>query len=223
MIATACKKAKKLGLLRANFPIIFCNPAKSKVSQEQLIPFDHFTLTFEALNGGFIEKRCPVAMATIGKTLFAHFRQVLHASAQYDQAITVFHRLKKRLEVSNLCSLSWDQTVTFSDLAHGLSRPGVRAAASSRRARAQRVHQRRLPWHLHAYRAALRASPASKFSERYLSFPLNFTTFGHFLKPTTTWIVLTKPSSTLLCEKTLAPSKVGLNRKRSEFRTCLMD
>ena len=59
-------------------------------------------------------------MATIGKTLFAHFRQVLHASAQYDQAITVFHRLKKRLEVSNLCSLSWDQTVTFSDLAHGL-------------------------------------------------------------------------------------------------------
>ena len=60
-------------------------------------------------------------MATIGKTLFAHFRQVLHASAQYNQAITVFHRLKKRLEVSNLCSLSWDQTVTFSDLAHGLS------------------------------------------------------------------------------------------------------
>ena len=59
-------------------------------------------------------------MATIGKTLFAHFRQVVHASAQYDQAITVFHRLKKRLEVSNLCSLSWDQTVTFSDLAHGL-------------------------------------------------------------------------------------------------------
>ena len=59
-------------------------------------------------------------MATIGKTLFAHFRQVLHASAQYDQAITVFHRLKKRLEVSNLCSLSWDQTVAFSDLAHGL-------------------------------------------------------------------------------------------------------
>ena len=59
-------------------------------------------------------------MATIGKTLFAHFRQVLHASAQYDQARTVFHRSKKRLEVSNLCSLSWDQTVTFSDLAHGL-------------------------------------------------------------------------------------------------------
>ena len=59
-------------------------------------------------------------MATLGKTLFAHFRQVLHASAQYDQAITVLHRLKKRLEVSNLCSLSWDQTVTFSDLAHGL-------------------------------------------------------------------------------------------------------
>ena len=61
-------------------------------------------------------------MATIGKTLFAHFREVLHASAQYDQAMTVFHRLKKRLEVSNLCSLSWDQTVTFSDLAHGLRR-----------------------------------------------------------------------------------------------------
>ena len=59
-------------------------------------------------------------MATIGKTRFAHFRQVLHASAQYDQARTVFHRLKKRLEMSNLCSLSWDQTVTFSDLAHGL-------------------------------------------------------------------------------------------------------
>ena len=59
----------------------------------------------------------PVAMATIGKTLFAHFRQVLHASAQYDQARTVFRRLKKRLEI---CSLSWDQTVTFSDLAHGL-------------------------------------------------------------------------------------------------------
>ena len=86
-----------------------------------MIPFDHFTMPFEALNGGFIEKRCPVAMATIGNTLFAHFRQVLHASAQYDQAITVFHRLKKRLEVSNLCSLSWDQTVTFSDLAHGLT------------------------------------------------------------------------------------------------------
>ena len=85
-----------------------------------MIPFDHFTQPFEALNGGFLEKRCPVAMATIGKTLFAHFRQVLHASAQYDQAITVFHRLKKRLEVSNLCSLSWDQTVPFSDLAHGL-------------------------------------------------------------------------------------------------------
>ena len=99
-------------------------------------------------------------------------------------------------------------------------RPGVqsdRAAASWRRARAQRVHQRRLPWHPHAYRAALRVSPASKFSERYLSFPLNFTTFGHFLKPTTTWIVLTKPSSTLSCEKNLAPSKVGLNRKRSDF------
>ena len=62
-------------------------------------------------------------MATTAKTVFAHFRQVLHASAQYDQAITVFHRLKKRLEVSNLCSLSWDQTVTFSDLAHGLSPP----------------------------------------------------------------------------------------------------
>ena len=61
-------------------------------------------------------------MATIGKKLFAHFRQVLHASAQYDQARTFFHRLKKRLEVSNLCSLSWDQTVIFSDLAHGLSK-----------------------------------------------------------------------------------------------------
>ena len=99
-------------------------------------------------------------------------------------------------------------------------RPGVlsdRAAASSHRARAQSVHQRQLPWHPHAYRAALRVSSASKFSERYLSFPLNFTTFGHFLKPTTTWIVLTKPSSTLLCEKNLAPSKVGLNRKRSDF------
>ena len=99
-------------------------------------------------------------------------------------------------------------------------RPGVqsdRAAASSRRARAQRVHQRRLPWHPHAYRAALRVSPASKFSERYLSFPPNFTTFGHFLKPTTTCDVLTKPSSTLLWEKHLAPSKVGLNRKRSDF------
>ena len=60
-------------------------------------------------------------MATIGKTLFAHFRQVVQASAQYDQAITVFHRLKKRLEVSNLCFLSWDQTVTFSDLAQGLN------------------------------------------------------------------------------------------------------
>ena len=47
----------------------FCNAAKSKVSQEQLIPFDHFTQPFEALNGGFLEKRCPVAMATIGKTL----------------------------------------------------------------------------------------------------------------------------------------------------------
>ena len=74
------------------------------------------------------ESRRPVAMATIGKTLFAHFRQVLHASAQYDQAITVFHRLQKRLEVSNLCSLSWDQTVTFSDLAHG--QPGLSVFSS---------------------------------------------------------------------------------------------
>ena len=62
----------------------------------------------------------PIAMATVGKPLFAHFRQVLHGSAQYDQAISVFHRLQKRFEVSNLCSLSWDQTVTFSDLANGL-------------------------------------------------------------------------------------------------------
>ena len=44
-----------------------------------------------------------------------------------------------------------------------------------------------------------------------------FTTFRHFLTPTTTWIVLTKPSSTLLCEKNLALSKVGLNRKKSNF------
>ena len=72
----------------------------------------------------------PVAMATVGKTLFAHFRQVLHASAQYDQARTVFHRLKKRLEMSNLCSLSWDQTVTFSDLAHGLSQGLLQSADS---------------------------------------------------------------------------------------------
>ena len=83
--------------------------------------------------------------------------------------------------------------------------------------RAQRVHPWRLPWRPHAYRAALRVSPASKFSERYLSFPPNFTTFGHFLQPTTTWIVLTKPSSALLCKNILAPSKVGLNRKRSDF------
>ena len=99
-------------------------------------------------------------------------------------------------------------------------RPGVqsdRAAASSRRARAQRVHQRRLPWHPHAYRAALRVSPASKFSERYLSFPPIFTTFGHFLKPTTTWNVLTKPSSTLLWEKNLAPSKVGTESKKKRL------
>ena len=32
-----------------------------------------------------------------------------------------------------------------------------------------------------------------------------------------TWIVLTKPSSALLCKQILAPSKVGLNRKRSDF------
>ena len=94
------------------------------------------------------------------------------------------------------------------------SRP---SAVSSRRARAQRVHPWRLPWRPHACRAALRVSPASKFSERYLSFPPNFTTFGHFLQPTTTWSVLTKPSSALLCKKILAPSKVGLNRKRSDF------
>ena len=91
------------------------------------------------------------------------------------------------------------------------------SAVSSRRARAQRVHPWRLPWRSHAYRAALRVSPASKFSERYPSFPPNFTTFGHFLQPTTTWTVLTKPSSALLCKKILAPSKVGLNRKRSDF------
>ena len=71
-------------------------------------------------------------MATIGKTLFAHFRQVVHASAQYDQAITVFHRLKKRLEVSNLCSLSWDQTVTFSDLAHGLNATDLASARTTK-------------------------------------------------------------------------------------------
>ena len=59
MIATACKKAKKRGLLRGNFPIFFCHRAKSKVSQEYSITFDHFTQPFEALNGGFLEKRCP--------------------------------------------------------------------------------------------------------------------------------------------------------------------
>ena len=97
------------------------------------------------------------------------------------------------------------------------SSPTECSLISSRRARAQRVHPWRLPWRPHAYRAALRVSPASKFSERYPSFPPNFTTFGHFLQPTTTWIVLTKPSSALLCKKILAPSKVGLNRKRSDF------
>ena len=96
-------------------------------------------------------------------------------------------------------------------------RPPPRSPVRQRRARAQRVHPWRLPWRPHAYRAALRVSPASKFSERYPSFPPNFTTFGHFLQPTTTWIVLTKPSSALLCKKILAPSKVGLNRKRSDF------
>ena len=102
-------------------------------------------------------------------------------------------------------------------------RPGVQSDrvqlrnSESRRTRAERVHPWQVPWHPYAYRAALRVSPASKFSERYLSFPSYFTTFGHFLKPTTTWIVLTKPSSALLCKKNLAPSKVGLNRKRSDF------
>ena len=96
-------------------------------------------------------------------------------------------------------------------------RPGVqsdRAADSSRRARAQRVHQRRLPWHPHAYRTALRVSPASNLSERYLSFPPNFTTFGHFLKPTITWNVLTKPSSTLFMRKKLGPLESGTESKK---------
>ena len=108
-------------------------------------------------------------------------------------------------------------TVRKLDDLHRGVRPVRPSAVSSRRARAQRVHPWRLPWRPHAYRAALRVSPASKFSERYPSFPPNFTTFGHFLQPTTTWIVLTKPSSALLCKKILAPSKVGLNRKRSDF------
>ena len=98
------------------------------------------------------------------------------------------------------------------------------SAASSPRARAQRVHPWRLPWRPHAYRAALRVSPASKFSERYPSFPPNFTTFGHFLTPTTTWIVLTKPSSALLCKKkSWPPRKWDKIEKEATFWTCLMD
>ena len=96
------------------------------------------------------------------------------------------------------------------------------------RARAQRLHPWRLPWRPHAYRAALRVSPASKFSERYPSFPPNFTSFGHFLQPTTTWICF---NQTFLCpfmQKNLGPLESGLNRKRSDFldlpnglKTCL--
>ena len=118
MIATACKKAKKRGLLRANFPIFF-------VIGQSLKSFKNTQLLLTILHSlwrtaGFLKNdvRCH---GNHRQTLFAHFRQVLHAFAQYDQARTVFHWLKKRLEMSNLCCLSLDQTVTFSDLAHGLT------------------------------------------------------------------------------------------------------
>ena len=71
MIATACKEAKKVDILRAKSPI-FCNAAKSKVFEEYSINFDQFTQSLETLNGGL--KTMSVAMATIDKTLFAHFR-----------------------------------------------------------------------------------------------------------------------------------------------------
>ena len=96
-------------------------------------------------------------------------------------------------------------------------RPPPRSPVRQRRARAQRVHPWRLPWRPHAYRAALRVSPASKFSERYPSFPPNFTTFGHF---SATDDHLDCFNQTFLCpfmQKNLGPSKVGLNRKRSDF------
>ena len=61
------------------------------------------------------------------------------------------------------------------------------------------------------------SEPGFEIQREVPFFPPNFTTFGHFLQPTTTWIVLTKPSSALLCKNILAPSKVGLNRKRNDF------
>ena len=61
------------------------------------------------------------------------------------------------------------------------------------------------------------SEPGFEIQRETTLFFSQFTTFGHFLQPTTTWIVLTKPSSALLCKKILAPSKVGLNRKRSDF------
>ena len=51
----------------------------------------------------------------------------------------------------------------------------------------------------------------------------HFTTFGHFLPPTTTWIVLTKPSSALYAKKSWPPRKWDWIEKEATFRTCLMD
>ena len=100
-------------------------------------------------------------------------------------------------------------------------RPGVqsdRAAASSRRARAQRVHQKAVTMASTRLQGRAPSEPRLRNSARGTSLFLPISpSFGHFLKPTTTWNVLTKPSSTLLWEKNLAPSKVGLNRKRSDF------
>ena len=67
--------------------------------------------------------------------------------------------------------------------------------------------------------ATLQMTAASKNLTEGILFPPNFTTFGNFLQPTTTWIVLTKPSSGLLCKKKkkLGPLKSGINRKRSDL------
>ena len=120
VIAAACKKAKK-GVFWERISRFFMSSGKVWSLSRILHYFWLFYTAFWGIKRRGSWKTMPVAMAIIGKTLSAHFRQVLHASAQYDQARTVFHRLKKRLEMSNLCSLSWDQTVTFSDLAHWLS------------------------------------------------------------------------------------------------------
>ena len=104
------------------------------------------------------------------------------------------------------------------DLHPGVQLVRPRAVSSHRARGAQRVHPWRLPWRPHAYRAALRVSPASKFSERYPSFPPNFTTFGHFLSATDDHLDCF--NQTFLCpfmQKNLGPLESGTESKKKRL------